>query len=530
MAATARKLVASPDARVSAPVGAPGIGADQALLEPTVLLASGGDGRITLDEASGANRYGCGATPDAGMAPFGSSTASTISLSAHAAVQRLTERLAEQTLSEGRPAVYREALNRIRHKLTGLLGLADMRGLKTILSPSGTDLHRIALYMTATGASAPPLVILPEPYETGSGVIDALGGRLGPSAALRAAMASGSFAEAVLQPEIMTAPSRRNDGVLRPAHQIDEDIAVIVSTAARMGRRVLLVLMDVSKTGLISPSVGCAQDLKQRFPDQVDVLVDACQLRLAPATLAGYLRQDFMVAVTGSKFITGPAFSAALLVPPTAALRLQGAVLPAALAETCVRGEIPDDWLGAPSLPERSNFGLLVRWEAALEEMQRFAALSPAAVAGFFADFGASVAERLWDEDAFETVMVRPLERTGLGVHPSWDREQTIFPFLLRANGRLMSPVETLGVQRLLGLDLKDWAGWSKAGRRAQLGQPVNCGMRNATPLSALRLCLSARLAVDALAPGGHGVNAVIADAMDVLDKTAWLTTRIADQ
>ena len=171
-----------------------------------------------------------------------------------------------------------------------------------------------------------------------------------------------------------------------------------------------------------------------------------------------------------------------------------------------------------------------MRWEAALEEMQRFAALSPAAVAGFFADFGASVAERLWEDDAFETVAVRPLERTGLGVHPSWDREQTIFPFLLRANGRPMSPVQTLGVQRLLGLDLGDWAGWTKAGRRAQLGQPVNCGVRRGTPLSALRLCLSARLAVDALAPGGHGVSAVIADAMDVLDKTAWLTTRIEDQ
>jgi hypothetical protein len=60
-----------------------------------------------------------------------------------------------------------------------------------------------------------------------------------------------------------------------------------------------------------------------------------------------------------------------------------------------------------------------------------------------------------------------------------------------------------------------------------QLGQPVSCGQRDGRPLSALRLCASARLAVDALGPGGLGPQAVIDDALKALDKAAWLCRRV---
>jgi hypothetical protein len=285
----------------------------------------------------------------------------------------------------------------------------------------------------------------------------------------------------------------------------------------------------VSKTGLISPSIACAQDLKRRFPDQVEVFVDACQLRLAPGTLAAYLGQDFMVAVTGSKFMTGPAFSAALLLPAGVAGRLASAPLPRALTQLCALGEWPEDLTGGRAFEQRANFGLLLRWEAALEEMRRFSLLPPTAVNAFFGDFAAAVGERLAEDPAFESVTVRPLERTGLGVAPAWDRIQTIFPFILRAGGRLMTPVETVGVQRLLGVDLGDWAGWPTAARRVQLGQPVNCGARGAEPLVALRICMSARLASSALCTGGRGGAAVIGEALEVLDKTAWLAGRLTD-
>jgi hypothetical protein len=150
-------------------------------------------------------------------------------------------------------------------------------------------------------------------------------------------------------------------------------------------------------------------------------------------------------------------------------------------------------------------------------------------VTRFFGDFAAAVGERLADDEAFEAVAVRPLERTGLGAAPSWDRIQTIFPFFPKRGGKPMAPVETLALQRLMAADLGAWAGWEGAARRVQIGQPVHCGRRGEAELSAVRLCLSARLAVEALAPGGCGSTAMIDEALLALDKAAWLTTRLAD-
>jgi hypothetical protein len=93
-----------------------------------------------------------------------------------------------------------------------------------------------------------------------------------------------------------------------------------------------------------------------------------------------------------------------------------------------------------------------------------------------------------------------------------------------------MNPVETLALQRMMAADLGEWAGWETAGRRIQLGQPVHCGKRGEGELSALRLCLSARLAVEALAPGGCGAAAMIGEALEALDKAAWLTARLGDR
>ncbi len=63
---------------------------DPAILETGALLTAGGDSRIELDETSGVNRYGCAPAPDPEIAPYGSSTASTISPAAFAAALSIT--------------------------------------------------------------------------------------------------------------------------------------------------------------------------------------------------------------------------------------------------------------------------------------------------------------------------------------------------------------------------------------------------------------------------------------------------------
>jgi hypothetical protein len=500
------------------------------------LLPSGGDSRILLDETTGLNRYSCQPFPDEAARAFGSSTASVISVPAYAAGERLAKHL-NVSLAQGADAadLYAQEMDRIRQALLTLLGLHDLPGLGVIIGPSGTDLHRIMAQLAGLGTNAPPLVIACESAETGSTVGDALGGHASAGSSLRGHISVLQRPDAAQPCQILQAPSRTPDGEPRPPQEVDQEVMAVASAAATLGRRVVLVLMDVSKTGLISPSIDCALELKRRFPEQLEVLVDACQMRIGPATLRAYLEADFLVAVTGSKFMTGPTFSAALLAPEGARRRLGAQRLPVALAAHSMRADWPADWPGVGALPAAANFGLALRWQAALEEIAPFLALPQDQVHAFFQAFAMATTDHLNHDPAFEPLAQRPLDRVALGAPLGWDAVQTIHPFLLIGPSGPIAPQDALGLHRLMGMDLGGWAravGESPAHQacaheRVQLGQPVSCGQRDGRPLSALRLCASARLAVDALGPGGLGPQAVIDDALKALDKAAWLCRRV---
>ncbi|HCE10402.1 MAG TPA: hypothetical protein DEQ40_17715, partial [Oxalobacteraceae bacterium] len=66
-------------------------------------------------------------------------------------------------------------------------------------------------------------------------------------------------------------------------------------------------------------------------------------------------------------------------------------------------------------------------------------------------------------------------------------------------------------------------------GLRCQLGQPVACGARDGVAVSAVRLCASARLIVEATAQNGRHAAAVIQRALATLDKAAMLARSLDD-
>jgi len=112
--------------------------------------------------------------------------------------------------------------------------------------------------------------------------------------------------------------------------------------------------------------------------EAMDVIVDACQTRLHPGTIRDYLARGWMVLITGSKFFTGPPFSGALLAPSAVTSRLAKRDLPSGLALYTGRAEWPRDQAGLNCLekgpsPLGGNYGLVMRWQAALAEMQAFA-------------------------------------------------------------------------------------------------------------------------------------------------------------
>ncbi len=447
------------------------------------LLISGGDARIALDPFSGLNKYGCKPSPDPALLAFGSSTASTISEAGFAAANLLRDRLLKEAGAASFEVIYAREMQRIRLEL---LEWVSNPGVEVDFASSGTDAHVLAARYVAS--DHPIRVIMVEEDETGSGV----------AAALSAPDADGKKLCSI---ELVSL--RAAGGTPRPIADIDMDVTACVNEAVSLGERVLLIMVDQSKTGLIAPSPACVMQLHQGHSNRIDVLVDACQFRIAPPTLRAYLQQGFMVALTGSKFLTGPSFSAALL------------------------------YLGMPGTRGRAggdsgavNFGLLLRWEAALVELRRFRAVPDALIIRYLDAFAGAIQARLISDLCFEPLAVPPLDRSSLQTGLSWDHIQTIFPFLLyraTAAGRIpLERRETLQIYRQLQQSRIKQSGLTgEGGLRCQFGQPVACGTRDGVAVSALRLCFSARQISDAAEQ--NGIAGLIDDALAALDKTAGL-------
>jgi hypothetical protein len=151
---------------------------------------------------------------------------------------------------------------------------------------------------------------------------------------------------------------------------------------------------------------------------------------------------------------------------------------------------------------------LLLRWLAALEELRAFRALPDAAIIEFIQQFQTEICRYFNTHPCFSLLAVAPADRSPLPAKQGWDQYASIFSFVLLSStsGLPLDSAETKKVYQYLQKEMG-----------MQLGQPVICGMRDQKALSALRLCLSARLIVTAVNENKGGV--IIAAAKTVLDE-----------
>jgi hypothetical protein len=473
------------------------------------LLIQGGDERIAIDATTGLNRYGCGAAPDCREIAFGSSTASPISQAGFGAATSFSERLASYHSAQEAYAVEAQG---IRERLAALCGLPLAQAQDIALAPSGTDLHLIVADMSRGGANAPLKIVLPDPDETGRGVPAAVSGRRFATQTPYGGASPGhgslpGFAGA----EVVVVKLRQSDGSPRDAKLIDDDFERATLDAAKTGARVLLILVDVSKTGLIAPSLDCALGLKAHLGEALTVLVDACQFRLSGTMLGAYLARDLLVAVTGSKFLGGPPFSGALFVPPASSSRLRRYRPLPALADYSSRYDWPPGWAAHAALQDAPNVGLLLRWEAALHEFSAFRLLREDDVRDFSLAFADIVDEELARRPALRALPTPPPKRAG---HTGWDQAPTIFSFVGLRDGRVAHDGETEAVFWSMLKPPTD--GSSGKARPVRLGQPVRIGNSSEGPATALRLSLGARDIVRALGSAADR-EAVIAGALEAL-------------
>jgi hypothetical protein len=497
------------------------------------VLTQGGDARIALTD-SGANPYGCKPFPDGDLVAFGSSTASVISQSAFQAACNLHMRALTN------PGIIRPELERQRLEIRQLTGAAQVPGCEVILAASGTDVHLIATLLATEDEQTPLQTVMVQPTETGSGVPAAISAQHFAARTCQGDIVDkGTSAMKLAVRKPYTVNLRNSNGTLRTAKAVDAEFSSQVNAILRDGGNCLLVLTDQSKTGLMAPGPACAVRLKAQHGDKLTVLVDACQFRLSADGVASYLTQGFMVAITGSKFVGGPAFSGALLLPPQhiGKARIRGLH---ALKNYSSKCDWPANWKTASALADVANIGLLLRWEAALTELRKFRSVPAPVIHSFLQEWGLAVAQRIAADPAFEALPVRALRRfPSINIaskkvrhgelEASWDELQTIFPFVIYkvsedGKRRPITTEETARIYRQLGeIGTVNCNGDVVANTRFQLGQPVACGERHGIPISALRLCASARMFSTLVGTAHDESGATVAAALRLSIRQAML-------
>jgi hypothetical protein len=338
------------------------------------LLGTGGDRRILPDAITRRNRYGTRTTPADDEISFSSTTASNVSREGFLAAGIELGRLID--IASPSPVASDQWFANIRDRIARNLGCA---GAQVILAASGTDAELLALCMIAGVSSRPLTNVLVAPDETGNGVPRAAAGRhYSDLTALGSAVEPGAPLEG-LPPdriEVRTIAIRNETGEPRHQHEIDADIIAAVELELRRDRDVLVHVLDTSKTGLPAVTRQAARHVAALAPGRVQVVVDACQFRGSISRVRQDLADGFVVALTGSKFIAGPPFSGALLIPSALAEDLAArSDIPAGLAEYSAA----QDWPAA--LRRRMNFafkselnlGLGLRWVAALANLDSYA-------------------------------------------------------------------------------------------------------------------------------------------------------------
>ena len=488
--------------------------------DPAPIMASGGDGRIDLDPATGLNRYFSAPRPSEVLA-YASSTANDVSAAAFAHVERVLDELMSAGRSHDRapggrsapsrplegegwgagvgrlsvtptaepphPALsppgrgkycdvrlaadtYARALEGLRGRIRAAYGVAE--DVAVVFAPSGTDLEYVALAAAAGRAAGGTHNILLGADEVGSGCIhSAHGFYFAERTALGIATSAGEPVPGLggVGVDLVDVPVRDAAGRVRPSAEIAARMAESVAAADAQGRHTIVHAVHGSKTGLILPSLTDLDALQAAHGAAISPVIDACQARITSAAVRDYLERGAIVFVTGSKFMGGPPFSGFALVPRR--FVAQAAPLPAGLATIFRRAEWPADWPGAEMLPDTANFGLLLRLEASVFELERFQALPAAEAERVILAFHAAVRAEIVDRTAAKRV----------APYPPGDRaEAESHPVEMRTLSTLdltgMGPSTGSGQGREAAT-FEDAQRWHKAmlEHGVRLGQPVKC-------------------------------------------------------
>jgi hypothetical protein len=478
-------------------------------------LISGGDGRLALSEGR-ENAYGCTPFPAAGLIDFASSTASSISPEGYARARVARQDLLTGSLQQGPDAACETAMAAARASLLKLLQIKDAQ---VVFSASGTDAQLQTLYLVRLLHPGSLATVIVGADQTGSGTaLTSYGRHFSQTTSTGAGVEKGARIAGLDGIDGIEVGFRGHDGEFRSDAQMDAAVLAAVEQGLASHDHVLLQAMEASKFGWKAPSDDLLETIAGRWPGRVQIVADACQLRIARPRLNQLLSKGMMVLVTGSKFFTGPAFSGAVLVPRPLADRLeQIKAPPGQLAGYSSRFDWPLAWAGIRNrFSPRFNFGQWLRWKAALEEMRLYYDVPR--------DFRQHVAQIFTEEMQGLVGGAAHLAFLDGGADFA-PRQPTIFPLRLIRDDEVLPAFACADIYRAMRRDMSAQATAMRDGdvlrMACQIGQPVALAGGKA----ALRFSLSARIVRDCWSPDPARASRNIAALRDDL----WLAVRKLD-
>jgi hypothetical protein len=511
------------------------------------ILVAGGDSRLIINPETSLNRYGTVPRPRPEAVHFSSSTASSISDYGFMLCDMLRRDLVMASLRDGLSLeeLRARAADAMIAQLLALLGL-DASEADVVLAPSGSDTELLAVMLALAAADQPLTNVLIAPEETGRAVALAGAGRFfddiaGSGASIR----KGDEVWPGRSIEVKQVAIRSSNGRPRAMTEIEIELRCIARAALAQGRRVLLHVLACSKTGLKAPPAECVSEIAAMAPDQIDVVVDACQMRNPFEEIADWARRGWMTQLSGSKFFTGPPFSGALTFPP--AYRKRAIAVRALLAGAPGVGRSEDwnEWwrpqLASPARPGPASFGLVLRWVPAIAEAHLLETLPVPLCRYAFDRFRARLVARL-AHSTWLTSIEAPDEAARDGDDRPTDLStRSIVCFTVTVQDdlcqrRTLDAQECQRLFELLNLDLSQCLGPLSpaqritAAQRAHIGQPVTLHISGERELSILRLVVGARFfTIVGYAENGAveaALESEISDAIRAIDKLELLAGR----
>ncbi len=413
------------------------------------LISSGGDERLILDK-EGKNMYFVNPLQQRGVFNRGSCTCSPITEDGYQAAQVLYNQLRHGEL------LFDEVKIEQRNKLLKFYAPHTTQQAQLFFAPSGSDLCYFPLLFSALLKPEKKILnVVTCPEELGSGSILAHQAKFYCS---RSQFNTPLRKEAEicddLIVEYLPLSARNHNGSIIDHSQ---NIKQIIDDSSRR-YSVIVNLVVGSKSG-IEDNLSIIDECRR---SDVIWTVDLCQLRASSALAGKLLTLGCILLITGSKFYQAPPFCGALLVPQKYVDTLESLKPSASFGfdNLFSSHDFPKQVHQLRSFfPGKKNYGLMLRWEAGLREMQLFGELPETTTNATIESWNCQIMDALSTSQHFELLCDQDMTN------------KSIVSFRVKMGRRYLTHLQLSELCRLIATDqrraLPDY-------EKVHIGQPVS--------------------------------------------------------